>query len=77
MLLSHNQVKYIEDILVTRDTVNLGMLRLEVIQKISHIAQASSYVQADNHLDCLIRVNWLPNMKRGGRVIKSQETTTE
>ena len=55
VLLSQNQVKYVEDIIVTRDTSNLGMSRQEVIQTISYIGQASSYVQAENHLDYLIR----------------------
>ena len=50
-LISQRQVKYVEDIIVTRDTENLGMSRSEVIQKISDIGQASSYVQAENHLD--------------------------
>ena len=50
-LLSHNQVNYVEDIIVTRDTANLGMSRRGVIQTISDIGQASSYVQAYNHLD--------------------------
>ena len=47
-LLSHNQVNYVEDIIVTRDTENLGMSRQEVIQTISDIIQASSYTQAEN-----------------------------
>ena len=32
--LSENQVKYVEDIIVKRDTANLGMSRKEVIQVI-------------------------------------------
>ena len=36
-LLSQSQVKYSEDIIVTRDTVKLGMSRREVIQTISGI----------------------------------------
>ena len=76
-LLSHNQLKYIEYIIVTRDTANLGMSNWQVIQTISYIVQASSYIQADIHLDRLIREKWLPNLKRSGRVIKAQITTTE
>ena len=76
-LLSHNKVKYVEDIIVTLDTNNLGMSRWEVIQTISDIGQASYYVQAENHLDYLIWEKRLPNMKRGGRMAKSHATTTE
>ena len=50
-LISHNQVKYVEYIIVTRDTAKPGMSRREAIQTISYIRQASSYVQAENHLD--------------------------
>ena len=48
-----------------------------MIQTISDIEQASSYDQAENHLDYLIQENQLPNMKRGGQMIKAQATTTE
>ena len=40
-----------EDIIVKRDTENLGMSRKEVIQFISELGQEKSFVQADNHLD--------------------------
>ena len=46
VLLLQRQVKYVEDIIVTRDTANLGVSRWEVIQTISDIGQAYSYVQA-------------------------------
>ena len=39
-LLSNSQVKYVEDIIITRDTGNLGMSRKEVIQVISELGQA-------------------------------------
>ena len=39
-------VKYVEDIIVTRDTENLGMLRKGVIQVISDIGQENNYIQA-------------------------------
>ena len=45
-LLLQNQVKYVEDIIVTREMANLGMSRQEVIQTISDIGQDISYVQA-------------------------------
>ena len=76
-LLSEIQVNYVEDIIVTRDMENLGMSSREVIQMISDIEQESSYVQAENHMDYLIRENWLPNLKRHGRVIEAQAMTTE
>ena len=77
MLLSQRQVKYVEDIIVTIDTTNLDMSRRELIQTMSDIGHACSYVQADNHLDYLVLEKWPPKMKRHGRVINSQATTTE
>ena len=38
--LSENQVKYVEDIIVKRDTENLGMSKKEVMQVISELFQA-------------------------------------
>ena len=40
-----------EDIIIKRDTANLGMSRKEVIQVISEIGQEKFFVQAENHLD--------------------------
>ena len=71
-LILQSQVKYVEDIFVTRDTSTIGMSRRGVIQTISDIGKACSYVQAEIHLDCIIREKRLPNLKRHGRVIKSQ-----
>ena len=48
-----------------------------MIQTISDIGQTSFYVQAENHFNYVIREKQLPNLKRPGRVIKSQATTTE
>ena len=66
-----------EDIIIKRDTANLGMLRKEVIQVISELGQAKSFVQAENHLDYLIRAKRLTHLKRLGRVVSAQATTTE
>ena len=71
------QVKYVEEIIVTRDKANNGVSSRDVIQTISYIVQASSHIKAENNLDCLIWEKRLPNMKRHGRVTKSQATTLE
>ena len=55
VFISQSQVKYVEDITVTKETENIGMSSKEVIHMISEIGQASSYVQAENHLDLLIQ----------------------
>ena len=76
-LILQRQANYVEDIIVTFDTANLGVSRRKVIQKISDIGQVSYYDQAENHLYNPIQEKRLTNMKRRGRVIKAQATTTE
>ena len=53
-LLSQIQVKYVEDIIVTRYTANLDMLRKEVIKVVLDTVQENYYVIAYNHLDYLV-----------------------
>ena len=50
-LLLERKVNNLEDIIVKRDTSNLGMSRKEVIQVISDIGQEKLFVQEENHLD--------------------------
>ena len=52
-LLSENQLNYVEDIIVKKDTANLGMSRKEVIQVISELIQSKFFVQEENNLDSL------------------------
>ena len=54
VLLPQKQVKYVEDIIVIRETENLGMSMKDTIHVISDIGQENSYVQSDNHLNYLI-----------------------
>ena len=66
-----------EGVIIKRDTANLGMSRKEVLQVISELGQAKSFVQSENHLDYLIQVKQLTHLKRLGRVVSAQATTTE
>ena len=62
------QVNCVEDIIVKRDTANLGVSRKEVIQVISELGQTKAFSQADHHLDYLILEKRLTHLKilRGG-----------
>ena len=66
-----------DDIIIKRDTANLVMSRNEVIQVISELGQAKSFLKEDNNLDYLIRAKWLTHLKRLGRVVSDKTTTTE
>ena len=47
-------MNYVKYIIVSRDIVNTGMSRKEVIQVISNIGQVDYCVQLENNLDYLI-----------------------
>ena len=66
-----------EDIIIKRDTENLGMSSKEVIQVISELDQEKLFVQPDNHLDYLIWEKRLTHLKIIGRVVSDKATTTE
>ena len=71
-LLSERQEKYVEDIIIKRDTANLRMSRKELIQVILDLGQEKLFVKAENHLDYLIWENRLTYLKRIGRVVAYQ-----
>ena len=48
-----------------------------MIKVLSYIGKHYSYYQVNNQCDYLINDERLPNLKRNGRVIKSQVTTSE
>ena len=66
-----------EGVIVKRYTANLGMSRKELIQVISDLSQAKLFIQADNHLEYLIREKRLTHLKRLGRVVAAQAKNTE
>ena len=51
------------------------MYRKEMISSISEL-EGTNVKTAENHYDFLIRANKLPQLKRGGRVVSAQATTT-
>ena len=76
-LLSQDMVLFIHEIIHKRDKGNNGVLRKEKIQLIVDLGGAFIDKQAENHLDYLIRMGWLNKLKRNGRVVAAQGTTTE
>ena len=76
-LLSNELVEVLQDIIRKRDQINNGVTRKEAIQLIVDLGQCVSSKAAENHLDYLIRLKRLPDLKRNGRIILAQSTTTE
>ena len=65
----------LQNIAVARDANNNGMGRKEMITFISEIENVKIKT-ADNHYGYLVRTNQLPKLKRSGRVMAAQPTTT-
>lgn len=68
---------FIEGIVRFRDKNNNGMGRKEIVTVIMKLSECSNYKTAENHLDYLIRSNRFKLLKRGGRVVTAQRTTTK
>lgn len=72
-----DDVDLMQSIICCRDKNGNGMSQKEVISMVMDICGASSMKAAENHFDYLIRSGKLQKLKRGGRVIKAQPTTTK
>ena len=76
-LLSDELITVLQDIIWKRDEINNGVSCKEAIQLIVDLGQCISSRSAENRLDYLIRKKKLTGLKRGGRVVTAQSTTTE
>ena len=66
---------YLQSVAVTRDKNNKGMTRKEMIQFIAQLEHCKLKT-AENHYDYLVRSKKLNKLKKGGRVVTAQATTT-
>lgn len=74
-LLSEDEVTFLEEVIIERDRANNGMTRNEVILFIQYLS-GSTNVKAKNHFNWLIKSKKLSKLKRGGKTVKAQNTTT-
>ncbi len=65
----------LQSIATSRDEMNKGMTRKEMITLMSELFSVSSKA-AENHFDYLIKSKQFPELKQGGRVVSAQVTTT-
>ena len=75
-LISNDEVKFLEEAIIKRDLANNGMDRKEVITYIQNLT-GCTFKTAENHFHYLQRNNKFPRLKRGGRVVVAQKTTTK
>ena len=68
---------FLSEIAVYRDLQNNGMTRVEMITMIRELSQSVDRKTAENHLDYLIRTKKLNGVKRNGRVVTAQKTTSK
>ena len=76
-LLPPDLIDILQDIICKRDQLNNGASRKEAVQLIVDLGRASNTESAENHLDYLIRKGKLEHLKRGGKVVTAQATSTE
>ena len=67
--------EFLQSIAKSKDEMNRGMSRKEMIVLISKLFGAS-YKAAESHFDYLISTKQLNDLKRGGRVVAAQATNT-
>ena len=76
-LLSAKEVQFLVTTIEYRDASNNGMSRSEVISLIMQLKQTSERKKCEDHYDYLIRSKQLQTLKRHGRVVGAQATTTK
>jgi hypothetical protein len=74
-LTSNSDRELLQHIAKSRDEMNRGMSRKEMIVLIAELFGVT-YKTAENHFDYLIKSKQLNELKRGGRVVAAQATTT-
>ena len=74
-LTTRNDRELLQSIAKQRDEMNRGMTRKDMIVLISEL-HSTDQKTAENHFDYLIRAKALPDLKKGGRVVTAQATTT-
>ena len=74
-LTSKSTQDYLQSVARSRDNSNRGMSRKEMISFIAQIENVSNK-KASNHYEYLVRAKKLSDLKRGGRVVHAQPTTT-
>jgi len=74
-LTTNSDRELLQHIAKSRDEMNRGMSRKEMIVLIAEFFRVP-YKTAENHFDYLIKLKQLNELKRGGRVVATQATTT-
>jgi hypothetical protein len=76
-LLNAHDCRFLSDVAISRDLRNNGMTRLEMITLVMELSHCVSPQQAKNQYDYLVCKGKLSGLKRGGRVVVAQKTTTK
>ena len=76
-MLSNDSLLVLQDIIQKCNQINNGVSWKEAIQIISDLGHAKSNEVAKKYIDYLIRNGKLNKLKKNGRVVTAQATTTE
>lgn len=74
-LMSKKEQEVLQSLAIVRDNKSDGMGRKEMCQAVAQL-KGVSLEKGTNHYNYLIRSGNLKRLKRGGRVVKAQATTT-
>ena len=75
--MSDKDLDLLQGIILARDANNNGMTRKEVFLIIQQLTGCSTMKKAKNVLDYYIREGRMEGLKRAGRVVTAQSTTTK
>ena len=76
-LLSKRNILFLSETIWSRDRMNNGMSRKEVIVTIMNLVPGILNKQAENCFDHCVRKKKIPGLKSGGKVQKVQSTSTK
>ena len=76
-LIGETDLKFLQEIIISRDEANNGLGRKEVITLIGDMAQCPNHSTCQNHWNYLVRSGKMKELKAGGKVKKAQNTTTK
>ena len=76
-IFGETDLKFLQDIIVSREKAKNGAGVAEIIALIGEIAQCFDLIKCRNHWNYIVMLGKLKELKGGGRLRKAQNTTTK
>jgi hypothetical protein len=72
-----DDIMVISSIICCRDKNENEMSHKEVVYMLMELCNSTTFKAADNHDNYLVQRGKLPDLKRGGHIVKAQKTSTK